>query len=292
MRALIRLKIQPEERLRELWPKQWKQGDSGFSGKEVSQTHQGEMGRYYEEIAGLLMEVGFAPLKTWHDDLINDQFVATNILHDIPKDIESQEKNHLVMMGYISQGQAHFTVAAINPGELHVRIQAPLFDRLRKACEDFNQKVVAFSRRKLSWSLPGLGREVSAEQYRILVNPVIEVLEAHRDHPTLEGDIIRNPWREVTRENPGELAIVSFTFIISLLLFLFTPDLAPKLAGYFVAINPQFTETYIQGTLERIYSAFFVTFSITLFGLAVRARNLKQFMPIKWGPFNPPRRRR
>src|SRR5207302_1793527 len=62
--------------------------------------------------------------------------VVALILKDVPPEVKNEESQHLVMLGYTSEGQANLLVCSINPNVLHIRVRDDLFDKLRRACKE------------------------------------------------------------------------------------------------------------------------------------------------------------
>jgi hypothetical protein len=107
-------------------------------------------------------------------------------------------------------------------------------------------------------------------------------MEPHRDHPTIQGEIIYSALSEVLQRNSNQRIMMIIAMIISGTLFIYSPQLAPIIQPLFTWINPLMTVGYIQGALERTYSAFLVTFIVTFFTFAIQVFQLRKQKPIIW----------
>jgi hypothetical protein len=56
------------------------------------------------------------------------------LFEDAPDLVKRKEMEHLIMLGYTSEGQAKFVLCSINQTILHIRVRDDLFDNLRRAC--------------------------------------------------------------------------------------------------------------------------------------------------------------
>lgn len=261
MRALIRADLQPEDYFVALWK---------------------DRSKYDEEIIQLFLEMGYAPAKRDQEQLEEDAFVK-EIIQDMPPDIKEQETQHLIMLGYTGEGQSHFVVTGVNPAEIHIRIKGRLFGRLRRACANIYQNSRKLRSRRRNTVIESGESEKKIIPY-LKVRSVIEVMEPMRDHPTILGEIIESPWTELLRQNANELYLAGFTFFSSVSLFFLSPILAPRIEDYLIQTfkTTIYNQVYIQGALERTYSAFLVSFAVTLLGLSIKYFNIRHQRPIKW----------
>jgi hypothetical protein len=257
MRALIRADLFPEDHFVALWAirEDW---DAA--------------------VRDVFFAMGYAALAKGQVALEEDVHVQS-VLSDIPDDILTQEQKHLVMLGYISDGQSHFVVTGINPTELHIRIKGQLLGRLRRACVDMYLK-------SLKLEAPGIRRMLSDPPARPLLRfeRVIEVFEPKRDNATIAGTTIRSAREEVMRDNKNEVRLAIFTFLGTVLLFVATPSLAPIMQPWVAWLGPGFTVQYVQGFLERVASAFVVTLAYSIINLIVKMLDVRRTKPIRWDP--------
>lgn len=270
MRALIRADLQPSDHFSFLWR---------------------EREEYDSQVIQMFLDMGYAPVKTGQDALLNDPFV-NEILEDMPPDIKEQETEHLILLGYVGEGQSHFIVTGVNPTELHIRIKGRLFGRLRRACADLIKNARKL-RDKRQFRLLG-GRillakfkafekdNISSAPY-IEIRRTVEVMEPKRDHPTMLGEIIDSAIVEGLRQSKYDSVIILFTLFGSIGLFFGSPILAPVLHDFLNWLRiTGYDAKYIQEALERTYSAFLVSFFISGLGVLTRIFNLRQSKPIIW----------
>lgn len=204
---------------------------------------------------------------------------VAKLFEGVPDPVKTQELKHLVMLGYTSEGQAKFVVCSINQNVLHIRVRDDLFDKLKRACKEIcmcawrhalkRSRLFRLIRRKTNWHL-----------YLFIRGP-IEVMEPNHSHATILGHLVRKPLNTLIRHHPGESFLVASALILSLLLFWYTPDWAPSLTQLLIPLK-KFEPQYVQGLLERVYSALLVTFFITALDLAVKYRELYRNRPILW----------
>src|SRR5579862_8966677 len=77
---------------------------------------------------------------------------VNEVFGDVPETpFKRTEMEHLVMIGYIDQGQSYFVVSSINQCELHVRIRNGVWSLLQRSCRDFYEKVRRKSKKR--WRL-------------------------------------------------------------------------------------------------------------------------------------------
>lgn len=190
------------------------------------------------------------------------------LFEGVPKDIANEEIKHLVMVGYTSEGQAHFVVCSINRHDLHLRIRDDLFEKLRRACAEICDR---------SWR----AHAKNPNDPHLDINNTIEIIEHGHSHATIRGDIVQKPLKTVIYENVAETLIIFITFIFSVLLFLFAPKIAENI---YDAMKPTelFTKQYVQGFIERVDSALLVTFAIALINISLKYIQLRKTKPIKW----------
>lgn len=271
MRALIRADLQPTNYFSSLWNKREK---------------------YNSQVTQLFLEMGFAPVKVGQKALLEDPFVQ-EIIEDMPPDIKEQETQHIIMLGYVGEGQSHFIVTGVNPSVIHIRIKGRLFGRLRRACVEIIKKSrqlrdkrqirflggrLVFSKYKTTHE----GNNDSVLPY-LEIKPIIEVMEPMRDHPTILGEIIESAFVEVLRRNRYEVWLIGFTLIGTVALFFTSPPLAPILERFLLFFHiTNYNALYIQNALERTFSAFLVSFAVTLLGVFVKIFEMSRLKPIKW----------
>jgi hypothetical protein len=208
-----------------------------------------------------------AELEQWEE--------VKRLFEGVPNNVLSEEAKHLVMLGYTSEGQAKFVVCSINQRIIHIRVRDDLFDKLRRACREICTSIwkhAAYMHRPF-------GKRSSYLYLR--VNGPVEVIEPGHGHATILGHLIKSPFRELVKTYPRESSLAVITFLVSLTLFWITPDLAPVLTKELQRIK-DFQTSYIQGALERTYSAILVTFFLTTVDLAIKFRQLWIGRPIIW----------
>ncbi len=270
MRALIRADLQPSDHFSFLWR---------------------EREEYDSQIIQMFLDMGYAPVKVGQEALLNDPFV-NEILEDMPPDIKEQETEHLILLGYVGEGQSHFIVTGVNPTEIHIRIKGRLFGRLRRACTDLiknarklrdkRQVRILGGRLLIAKSKASEKDHISSAPY-IEIRHTVEVMEPKRDHPTMLGEIIESASIEGLRQSKYDLVLIAFTLFGSIGLFFGSPLLAPVLYDLlnWLGITGYDVE-YIQGALERTYSAFIVSFFVTGLGILTKIFDLQKSKPIKW----------
>jgi len=265
MRALIRADLHPSLNFQQLWS---------------------DRNAYNEQVVRLFLEMGYAAVKTGQVDLEKDATVE-ELIKDIPPDIKEQETGHLIMLGYTSEGQSHFLVTGVNPTEVHIRVKGRLYGRLRRACVDIYKNAERLKKRRQKRKslllLKNDSKGILITPYLIL-RKTIEVMEPLRDHPTIRGEIIESALSEVVKDNRNEVVLIIFTLVGSVFLFFATPYLAPVLQTFLVKfLNVVgYSKDYIQGALERTYSAFLVSFAVTLLTVLTKAFEISRFKPIRW----------
>lgn len=250
MRALIRVKLEPTQYFINLW-KNRKNWD--------------------EEIVKILTTIGYPPKVTGQKALSKDKRVL-EIIKDMPKDIAAEERQHLVMFGYTSDGQAGFVVTGVNPNEIHVRIKGRVFSRVRRASREFLLKIHPHRKRRFQKAL-----------FSLEPKGYIEVLEGGSDSPTILGRVITRPARYLLQKHQAELVTLLVTSFVSTLLFFFTPSIKTPVSQFFQSLGFDFTEQYIGGAFERLYSAFLVTSVTIALTQFLRYLELKRLFPVDWG---------
>ena len=100
--------------------------------------------------------------------------------------------------------------------------------------------------------------------------------------PTIKGEIIQNPFREVLTKEYAEAIIMAVSFVLAGVLFFTTPSMAPRLKRFLESLGFFFETSYIQGAVERVFSAFVVTFFISFIGLIIKYFALRRRRPIDW----------
>lgn len=262
MRALVRADLLPSDYWEDLWT-----------------TNVIE---YDKEVVQLFTDLGFGPVKVGQETLLQDKAVQ-EIIVDIPDHVREQETSHLVMLGYISEGQAYFIVSSINPTVLHIRVRGRLFGRLARACAELNRNVNTLVKRRSQRFKNVVGdRTVGKAGAMLKLRSEIEVMEPGKEQHTILGHIIDSAAQEVLRQSTNEKWLVLFTFIAAVGLFVLTPSIAPPISRALNALGMHFEVSYIQGALERTYSAFLVTLTVTLVGLGIRIFDVRRQKPIRW----------
>ncbi len=238
---------------------------------------------YDAAIIQLFREIGFSPRLLRLGNEIPDQAALEDseevkeLFENLQGTIYEEEKRHVVMLGYTSAGQAEFVVCSINPNVLHIRVRDDLFEKLRLACreicaETWNHGDAARRDHLFFWRRP--------RPYLVL-QETIEVMEPGNKTVTILGHIIRDPFRAMLRYNWRKFALGTATLLIAVILFWFSPSLAAPLQQI-LNIVKFFEVDYLQGALERTYSAFLVTFAVTFIELAMRYADLRRMRPIVW----------
>jgi hypothetical protein len=238
--------------------------------------------QYDAAVVALLKEIGYdarqlsstattlpsqAELEQWEE--------VKRLFEGVPNNVLLEETKHLVMLGYTSEGQAKFVVCSINQRIIHIRVRDDLFDKLRRACREICTSIwkhAAHMHRTF-------GKRPSYLYLR--VNGPVEVIEPGHGHATILGHLIKSPLRELIKTYPRESSLAVITLLTSLILFWITPDFAPVLTKWLQRIK-DFQISYIQGALERTYSAILVTFFLTIVDLAIKFRQLWIGRPIIW----------
>src|SRR5262245_32223361 len=198
------------------------------------------------------------------------------IIDHIPDDIKDEELHHPILLGYISDGQVHFLVCAVNQRELHIRLQAPLFLRLRRACVELVRKnrSLSFRRRLIGW-VPF----VQPKRPYITLTPTIQVLEPGRDEPTIEGTIVNKAFVAAVRRS-SDSTIISVLFgSLALTLFFFAREVATVISG---RLSSKYSVDYVEGAIERMFSALLVTSLVAGLGVLIRYLELRRTRPIEW----------
>jgi hypothetical protein len=235
---------------------------------------------YDPAIAAAFTKIGFDP-RVFHaggslppqEELELSSDVAY-IFEGVPDPTKTEEKKHLIMLGYTSEGQAKFVICSINQNVLHIRVREDLFDKLRRSCREICTSIWRHAARE--------GRRFgSSGEVRFAVRGPIEVMEPGHGHPTILGHIVRHPFSIVVNTYPGESVLAFITLAISAILFWWTPNCAPWLTAVIAHLKP-FPPAYIQGALERTYSAFLVTFFVTVIDLSSKYREFRRVRPILW----------
>lgn len=278
MRGLIRLDLAPKTRVNQLWTNR--------------QDYDDAVIRLFREIGYIPKDprsngdsnvppVAFSSDSTERQQQLQSSAEIATLFEDVPADITAEEQRHMIMLGYTSEGQSTFVVCAINPTELHIRIRQGLFERLRRSCLEIARKVRRHDHL--------FNRFFHRQELRVTTRDTIEVMEAHRDIPTIRGEIVHSSTAELVRRHWPELVIALVTFVISSLLFLNTPRIASPTQSWLAARGFTFTLEYVRGTFERVYSAFLVTFFITTLTLLIQWIAIYRRKPITWNSGIEPR---
>lgn len=262
MRALIRAEIK------------------GFCNKLPSRN---DRTKYDHVLVELFKNIGY-DAREWAghlptQDELEESADVNRLFESVPETIKNEELKHLVLLGYTSEGQAKFVVCSINQNILHIRVRDDLFDKLKRACKEICMG--AWRHAAVSSFLMRRHRKEPNWDLFLSIRGPIEVMEPNHSHPTILGHLTRKPMRTLFKHQAGESILAVLAFSLSILLFLFTPDWAPIVTQILLPIKT-FDQQYIQGLLERIYSALIVTFFITTLDLAVKYRDLYRNRPILW----------
>ena len=264
-------------------------------------------------------------LKKYKDKI--DAIIA-KVFEDVPEDIKIQELNNLILFGYLSEGQAPFVVCTVNPGELHIRIQASKFSRIKKACEDIHKKA-KLQEKKVKRNLlikriyPNLCNnsngtpqsstnsksdnenekikatvksEMKKNEAYLKLESIINIMEPHQHEATIKGTIIENSVIKGCQLKHTELVIATFMFISTIftmmLHILLSLDNFYQLGSNLsqcictqVHIQNLFTlenRIYIIESIDRLSTAFLVTFLSCAIQVILCIRSLKKNMPIVW----------
>jgi hypothetical protein len=299
MRALIRASLHPARVFDQLWDDYpayrkhvlllfrnigYAPKHSVFPRNEASlaagASSSGDIGHFNPTPVNAATSSAINPTDTY--EVCPNWKEVTDIFEDVPKDLRLQEMQHMIMLGYSSEGQGNFVVCAINPSELHIRFRQDLFERLRGSSEGICQKIQSHRRRrafiKRVWR--ALRRiHQSGDSSYLKLKPDIDVLEPHRDNATIVGHIVQSATRELIKTYYGEIATAVVTFVIALYLFFAAPSLAPKAQAW---LFRSYDIGYVQGAIERIYSAFLVTAFVTGLDLGMKWFEFKKDRPIRW----------
>jgi len=237
---------------------------------------------YDSAITDLFRAIGFDPRSLAgsttlpsQKDLESSEEVKT-LFEGLQGTIADEEKKHLIMLGYTSAGQAKFVVCAINQNVLHIRVRDDLFEKLRLACGEICGKIWTHSR----WR-PHLKKRGTEQRRALALAEVIEVMEPTHKTATILGHLIRRPLVATIKYHRGESLLALVTLATSAALFWYTPELAEPLTRFLDRLKT-FQVPYIQGALERTYSALLVTFAITAIELLIKYIELRRVRPIMW----------
>jgi hypothetical protein len=229
---------------------------------------------YVKRVVDLFAAMNFDAKAIGKDVLDRDETKA--ITDHIPKDIKDEELKHPILLGYISDGQVHFLVCAVNQRDLHIRLQAPLFLRLRRGCAELVHKTSRLRfRRQLFDAIPFVRRK----QPYIILYRTIQVLEPQRDEPTIEGTIIGSPLLAATRQSSHASLTAVIVAGLAIVLFFYSRSLSPLLQSWLPKHLP---ETYAESALERISTALLVTAFVAALGVFLRFLELWRTKPIEW----------
>lgn len=241
-----------------------------------------DRGEYDKALISVFRTAGYDPRRLTSSaadlptqaDLERSEEVA-RLFEGVPDNVREEESKHLIMLGYTSEGQAKFVVCSINQRVIHIRVRDDLFDKLRRACREICTSIWRYASPRFS------AFDRSTSGIHLQVNGPVEVIEPGHGHPTILGHLIRHPFRELLKTYPRESTLAVITLFVSLMLFWKTPDFAPILTGWFQHLK-QFQVTYIQGALERTYSAILVAFFLTSVDLGIKFWQLRVGRPIVW----------
>lgn len=319
MRALIRMKVFPKEKVSSLWANEF---------------------AYNKKIIEILLNIGYEPKipaiyeskveaestppneegvndnsRLEHNEIINNltklkenisslenysvsnnepflDFYARNaqkilgnskeclkIFKDAPEDIQDEEKKRLIMLGYTSKGQSNFLVVAVNPEEIHIRIRQGLFNRLRACATEICDK--SKKHRDRINQFFGFIQLWRKEAY-LVPDSKIEVMESKRDEPTISGQIIDSALKEVYRNDKAEFILMILAAIIAIIGFVYTPSSASYFKNILDHLGGNYEVSYVQGAMERIYSAFLVTFFVTFINIIIKINSVRIDKPIVW----------
>jgi len=263
MRALIRVTIVDPS--------------GSLSSREDRENHD-------KEIIALFKAVGYDPrslgtnrgLPT--ESELEESPEVRSLFENLEGTILEEERKHLLMLGYTNAGQARFVVCSTNPKVLHIRVRDDLFEKLRVACAEICVKIWKHSAQQRLRNF--ISRKPQRRRY-LQLHDVIEVMEPAHKTATILGNIIRRPLRAVFKYHQKETLLAVFTLVTSVLLFWYAPDLAPPLTKTLATLK-SFKVEYIQGALERTYSALLVTFAVTGVQLLLRYFEFRKSRPIMW----------
>lgn len=267
MRALLRAKLRPVNRFIELWDNETE---------------------YVSAVASIFRAMGFAIDFLGKEDVMQSE-AFKRIMNNTPEEIFADETKRPIMVGYSSSGQAPFLVVAVNPTDLHIRVQAEILMRIENSCAEILSKAIDHAKEQRTPILSRLREDVSKPY--IAIGSTINVMEPHRSVPTILGETVGTSFLTVLgtviRKNRQDVILVLFTLLGSVLLFFSTPFLAEYLSNSLSRLigeaNAQvYNADYIKGALERTYSAFLVTFFVSTLNLATRAFDLWRKRPIGW----------
>jgi len=119
-------------------------------------------------------------------------------------------------------------------------------------------------------------------------------MEPKETSPTIVGTVIESVWTELYETNRKEVLLATSFFFIAFILLIFTPTIAPAIQPHgrlfenalktFInpKIVPVYSVDYVQGALERTYSALFVSSVVSFAGLTTRLFDIVRTQPIKW----------
>lgn len=264
MRALLRADLHPGDYFQQLW-----EDDKAYA----------------EAVVKLFKQIGYSKIKV-DTDVLQDEKIK-NIIVDMPDEVTEEETRRLIMLAYTSRGQSYFIVSGINPTRLHIRIKGGLFGETKKACQEIYRNALREEKRARSRIRRQLFRNRQEDTPYITLEEKIDVFEPAKRSPTIEGHIIRSATVETFRERTYEFLLMILTLGFSVILFFFTPTIvAPWLLGITNSLTSRFalifTQAYIQGALERVFSATLVTSMVTAIGILFRILQLRRLKPIKW----------
>ena len=239
---------------------------------------------YNKAIIRLFSAIGFSPRSVTSStstpnqcDLEQSKDVQ-ELFESLQGTIYEEEKKHLIMLGYTSAGQAKFVVCSINPDVLHIRARDDLFEKLRLACREICTKIWTHSDRMRGSRLRFRRKEGGPY---LTLDDTIEVMEPGNKTVTILGHLIRRPLAAIPKSYHGKSILAASMFLLATSLFLFSPDLARPVQRILSTVK-SFDVLYIQGALERTYSAFLVTFAITMLELYMKYIELRRLRPIVW----------
>lgn len=212
-------------------------------------------------------------------EILGNSKECLKIFKDAPEDIQDEEKRRLIMLGYTSKGQSNFLVVAVNPQEIHIRIRQGLFNRLRACATEICEKSKEY-RNQSGW-LFGIGHIFKKTAY-FVPDSKIEVMESKRDEPTISGQIIDSALKEVFRNDKAEFILMILSAGIAIVGFIYTPSYAPYFKNILEHIVGTYDVLYVQGAMERIYSAFLVTAFVTFINIIIKINSVRLDKPIVW----------
>jgi hypothetical protein len=238
---------------------------------------------YDSAITDLFRAIGFDPRSLAGSKTLPSQMELETseevkaLFEGLQGTIAEEEKKHLIMLGYTSAGQAKFVVCSINQNVLHIRVRDDLFEKLRLACGEICARIWAHSTR---WR-PRFNKRNAGQRRALQLAEVIEVMEPTHKTATILGHLIRWPWVATIRYHRGESLLALVALVTSGTLFWYTPELAEPLTRFLARLKT-FQPSYVQGALERTYSALLVTFAITAIELLIKYIELRRGRPIMW----------